>query len=90
MHGACLRILLTRVDVRDAAALTQEKQEETFRKSIEGFPKDSLRHSHTTEKNVLPDAAQIGKEKTLENISHFNKEKLKQVGECTPSSGQSL
>ena len=62
-------------------ALSQEKQEETFRKSIEGFSKDALRHSHTTEKNVLPDAVQISKEKTLEGISHFNKEQLKQVGE---------
>ena len=63
-------------------AIALEKQEETFRKSIEGFPKEQLRHSHTQEKNVLPDATQINKEKTLQGISSFDKEKLKLVGEC--------
>ena len=65
---------------RSCSAIAQEKQEQSFRKSIEGFPKDSLRHSHTQEKNVLPDATQINKEKTLQGISAFDKEKLKLVG----------
>ena len=37
-------------------AITQEKQNVEFRKSIEGFAKGQLHHIQTEEKNPLPDS----------------------------------
>ena len=36
-------------------AVQQEKREQIFRKSIEGFPKDALKHTECQVKNPLPD-----------------------------------
>ena len=36
------------------SALAQEKQEEVFKSSIEGFKPDKLKHAQTQEKNPLP------------------------------------
>ena len=59
------------------AAIAQEKQEQQFRDSIEKFPKENLRHSFTSEKNVLPDATTISHEKTLQTIGDFDRSSLK-------------
>lgn len=61
-----------------------EKKENEFRHSIEAFEKDNLRHSQTLEKMKLPDAAEIGQEKTLQIIEDFDKSKLKHTQTAEP------
>ena len=58
-------------------AISQEKQEVEFRRSIETFAKDNLRHSFTDEKVLLPDATTISHEKTLQTIEGFDRSSLK-------------
>ena len=59
------------------AAISQEKQEVEFRRSIETFAKGNLRHSFTDEKVLLPDATTISHEKTLQTIEGFDRSSLK-------------
>ena len=70
-----------------SVAISVEKREKDFRSSIEGFPKEQLRKSLTSEKNVLPGASDIGQEKTLQNIGSFDKANLKhtQTAESKPT-----
>ena len=71
----------------DISAISVEKREKQFRQSIEGFPKDQLRKSLTSEKNVLPGASEISQEKTLQTIGSFDKSSLKhtQTAESKPT-----